>query len=735
MFRRLALVAFAAGLAFGAEKAPNPVQLAAQLESTDVAARRNATHELGKLGAKAVPALPALIKALDDADRQVWMNAVGAIAAIGPEARDAIPALIAEFDSKNASRQRGYYRDQVIVRMGYALTRIGPAAIPPLIEGLRSQDTMLRSGAARALGGMGAAANEAIPALIENLGHGDPGVKQEVVDALGAIGAAAKPKLVEALAWNEPGQRSTAALALGAMGRTAQDAAAPMLARLKAESDATVRVSLLTALPRVGADARLLVPALIDGMKDEHEPIRHAATNGLLTLSSARAQIVKELGALVRDANPAWSERAVYVLGRLGTSAGSAVPAILEVIAKQSPPSQKYLDALVQIGEPAVAPMLAAFEKAKPANLGRDHWVVQCLQQMGGLGAAPIARNLAHPSAAVRFLAVRSLAALGADAGAVVPGLLKALEDDDLHVRSAALAALVAVRTPLAQIEPHLVGAFASASPLMRAAAVESVVRLGEDGRAFHGKVIAALKDRDESVRSAVLEQLGPAYADAVPQLLPLLDEPARRGAAIEALGRIGVESKPAVPQFVKLLQSGAKPDRVRILAALERIGPAASEALPALEPARADPDPAVRIAAYQAMATVETRKTERVQALAAGLDDADRAVRQAVAGSLGRLGDQAADAFPKLVALAEKDSDRDYALPALGLLNVRDVPKLVGLLGNPTRDLQLFALRRLESLGRRARDAVPAIEPIARTSDYELSRAARRAMQSITNR
>ncbi len=726
----LAISALLASVVFAAEKAVDPAQLATQLVSPDVVARREASYELAKLGPKAKDALPALIKALDDGDKQVWTNAIAAVSAMGPDAKDAIPTLLADFDSKSASRQRSYYRDQVIVRTAYALTRIGPAAIPPLIDGLRSQDTMMRSGCARALGGMGPAAKDAVPALIENLGHGDAGVQADVIDALGSIGDTAKPKLIEALAWKEPRQRSTAALALGAMGKSAQDATAPMLAQLKTETDAAVRASLLTALPRLGADATL---ALIEGLKDEREPIRHAAINGLLTARSAQAQIVKALTALLRDPNPASSERAAYVLGRLGETAAPAVPAILEIIAKQTPAPQTYLDALVQIGEPAVTPMLVSFEKTDPASLTREHWVVKCLQQMGGLGAGQVARNLTHPSPSVRLLAARALVELGPDAESATPALLRALDDENLHVRAVALTALVAVHTPFAQLEPHLNAAFKNPSPAIRAAAVEAAVRLGSEGKEFHEKVIAALKDPDETVRKAAISQLGPDFAEAVPQLVTMLDDPTRRAAASEALGRIGAAAKPAVPRLVAVLANGTNDDRRRVLQALSHIGPAASEALPALGTARKDSDPAVRIAAYEATAAIETKKQDRVAALIAGLDDPDLAVRKAVAETIGKLTDQGADAFAKLVELTDRDTDREFALATLGQLRIRDVPKLVSLLQHPQRPVKLYACYQLDNLGRRAREAVPALETVARDPDQDLARIARKAIRSIT--
>src|SRR4030095_14517836 len=351
-----------------AAEAPLPVdKLVSQLETGDVATRRDASYYLMKLGPKAKDALPVLIKALDDQDKQVWSNSVSAIAAIGPEAKEAIPALIDDLDSKRGRGQRGFDKNQALVRSAYALTRIGPAAIPPLIQALGGDDTPLRAGAAKALGGMGPAAKEAIPALISNLKHADNDVQREGIEALVLIGADAKTPVIAALSSKESRERSAASMTLAGMGRSAQDAAPAMFDQLDKETDVTVRVSLLTALPKIGAEPKTLVPRLIDALKDQNDSIRHAAINGLLSFPSARKEIVDSLTALLRDPNKDMSQRAAYVVGRFGVAAASAVPVLLEIIAKQSPPDPVFIDALVQIGEPAVPQILTAAEKV-PLN-------------------------------------------------------------------------------------------------------------------------------------------------------------------------------------------------------------------------------------------------------------------------------------------------------------------------------------------------------------------------------
>ncbi len=718
-----------------AETTPSdPLRLAEQLAASDVRIRRDASYFLEKLGPKAKPALPALIRALDDPDKQVWSNAVSALANLGPDAAEAVPALLEDLDSrKSRASQRQSEREQTAFRTAYALSRIGSAAIPPLIDALRSDDTMLRAGAAKALGGMGPDARAAIPALLENLGHGDGAVTHEVADALGAIGPDALPKLVEALDWKESRQRSTAALALAAMGRAAASAASALLTRLDQESDPAVRVSLLTALPRVGTDPALLVPRLIDGLKDGTEAIRHAATNGLLTSRAAQKPIITALTTLLRDTDLALSQRAAYVLGRLGEAAAPAVPAIIE-LAQKKPPAA-YSDALVQIGEPAVAPLLAVAEQADPATLTREHWAAQCLAQMGGLATSPVMRSLAHPNPKVRLLATRVLAELGPDAEPAAPALLERLDDADLRVRGTALVALAAIPVPMQTLQPRLEAAFQDPAPALRGAAVEAALRLGPEGKNFQPAIAAALRDADPQVRAAALGALGPDSSAAIPTLLEMLRDPTLRAGAIDALGRIGPAARPAAAPLGEIVRTAARADRLHALAALTKLGPAAQEARAALDAARTDPDAAIRAAAIPALAQIESDPAARLAILTAGLEDPDLSVRRATAEAIGRLGEKAIDTAPKLVALLEVESDRAFAFAAFEQLPPRNVALLASLLTHARADVRIVACMKLGRMGRTAREAIPALEQLTRDRDEETARAARRALRAVNPR
>ncbi len=89
-----------------------------------------------------------------------------------------------------------------------------PGSIEILVEALKEKDGNVRSKAARALGGIGPAAKEAIPVLLEALRDREAHVRWDAARALGQIGAAAAEGLAAAVNDKDPVVRQIAADAL-----------------------------------------------------------------------------------------------------------------------------------------------------------------------------------------------------------------------------------------------------------------------------------------------------------------------------------------------------------------------------------------------------------------------------------------------------------------------------------------------------------------------------------------
>jgi HEAT repeat protein len=83
-----------------------------------------------------------------------------------------------------------------------ALGRIGPSAVPQLIEALRSRDSEARLQAAQVLARMGSDAKEAVPDLVRLLEDPDERIRKAATRTLGRIGpdaAEAVPVLMQKL--------------------------------------------------------------------------------------------------------------------------------------------------------------------------------------------------------------------------------------------------------------------------------------------------------------------------------------------------------------------------------------------------------------------------------------------------------------------------------------------------------------------------------------------------------
>ena len=155
-------------------------ELAGRLAKGDVASRRRAAMELGRIGDPKGAA--ALISALKDADETVRVNAILALGWM--QAKDAVPALVELAQGQDVRMKR---------RAAQALGQIGDArAVPALLPLVKDPDLFTADNAILALGWLKAKA--AVPELVRiatTLNPDNPdqrGMMLEAVRALGAIG-------------------------------------------------------------------------------------------------------------------------------------------------------------------------------------------------------------------------------------------------------------------------------------------------------------------------------------------------------------------------------------------------------------------------------------------------------------------------------------------------------------------------------------------------------------------
>jgi HEAT repeat protein len=184
--------------------------------------RARAAKDLGRLGWLAREALPALVAALNDEDPKVRETAAQAIGLMGPEALPTLVVMLAHDDK--------YVRRHAV----WALGKLGPLARPALSDlchTLKDNDPRTASGAAQALGSMGADAAEGVPALAEAMRGTNIVLCRLASKALSQIGPPALATLIAHLQHADPFVRGESALAIGWMGASARSAV-PFLARV-----------------------------------------------------------------------------------------------------------------------------------------------------------------------------------------------------------------------------------------------------------------------------------------------------------------------------------------------------------------------------------------------------------------------------------------------------------------------------------------------------------------------
>lgn len=148
-----------------------------------------------------------------------------------------------------------------------------------------------------------------------------------------------------------------------------------------------------------------------------------------------------------------------------------------------------------------------------------------------------------HQNPQVRVYAIQALGQIGADAGAAVPVLSRALKDTDKSVRQAAAQALN--RLGKAALVPYLVQGLSDPNPTIRYNSAHSLSRLGKDATAAVPHLIKTLQDEDMWVRLTAAYALGGIGVDAAPAMSALVDSLGDRDDSVRhsvayAIGNIG---------------------------------------------------------------------------------------------------------------------------------------------------------------------------------------------------
>jgi HEAT repeat protein len=379
----------------------------------------------------------------------------------------------------------------------------GPAAaVKALSKLLQDEDLELRAAAAHALGRMGDAGKQAMPSLASALNKEGA---EEFAAALNDLGPGDIPLwLAEAALHHDDAHDAYQALeSLGLRDKRL----APILEKGLTDANFDVQwyaAVLLADMEAKAAPARAALVRLL-----QEEPKREKRSDEFFSPNEVRAkaafalgcigaepdQTVRLLTAMLKHADPEIRIWSAIGLGRMGSRAKAAIPALIECLTDEkmillpggciysAHPDHSAATALVNIGEPALPALIGALD-AKQASVRRH--AADALWYFGPKAKPAVEsliRRLRDPEAEVRCKAANALGWIAPDGKEAVPSLEELLKDRNSNVRRAAAAALGNMGSVAESAVPALTKLLKATEEEVRAAAAQSLKEIEESKR------------------------------------------------------------------------------------------------------------------------------------------------------------------------------------------------------------------------------------------------------------
>jgi HEAT repeat protein/outer membrane protein assembly factor BamB len=219
------------------------------------------------------------------------------------------------------------------------IQRIGPPAIPLLVELLRHERDSIRRSAVDELIDLAPHTEWIQQALRRALRDEDAIVAGDAARALGALGMKASPSvaaLVNTLSHEDPYVRIYAAEALASIGPNAAKAT-NALAEALGDPAPGVRWAACEALASIGPAAQSAVPRLIEALEDEFLYVRIFAAGALGSIGPKARSAREALSAAAND--PTLRDEAEWALSRItGVTSGQPVESHVVRAASAAPP-------------------------------------------------------------------------------------------------------------------------------------------------------------------------------------------------------------------------------------------------------------------------------------------------------------------------------------------------------------------------------------------------------------
>jgi HEAT repeat protein/S1-C subfamily serine protease len=453
------------------------------------------------------------------------------------EARDFIEKTCKE---KNITWERADRK----VTAGYAT-----GDVAELAKMLGSPDAKVRARAAEAMAQMGPNAQLAVPDLVKLLKDPDPLCRTMAQKALEKIGAPAKSALPDLIAGlKDPSLivKAYAAEALGKLGPDARSAGPALLEAVK-DADVQVRRHAAGSLGKITYDDKEKMSATLNPLlKDDDKGVRVAAAESLATVAELPALI-----DLLKHRDMEARTFAAYGVGRLGTRAKTAIPALIEGFKSSTGKEARraIFDAFVLCGPTAKNGLpLYIDAMADPALRPPASLALAKLGPEAKPAVKVLAEALNDTNNTTRLNSINTLGKIGPDAKEAVPALARLLSQKGQGLRTPVLAALEQIGPAAAEAIGDLIPLLGESTQKVTGIQRDAILLEDTYNKDLHNKV------------TNVLAKIG---KDAVVPLRTRLTDNNKfiRLGAIVALGKIGPDAKSAANDLGVLAQTDRFPD------------------------------------------------------------------------------------------------------------------------------------------------------------------------------
>jgi HEAT repeat protein len=683
----------------------------AALAHKDVTLRRQAAETLGRMGARAKPAAPALTELLKDDDRLTRVKAAQALWWIDQRVAVVIPVLAESMQDKDVTVRRA---------ANTALYQIQPRpkeALPAFLAALKDEDALMRVQSAQAVWEIDHKADEVMPALLDVLKHSKDQMiaMNQALLVLGLMGAEAKeavPALIEILQTPNTPFMYQVSNALGQIGASAVGPLGEVLANK--ETPVTLLYPIIQALAQIGPEG---AEPLLKALEHENQVVRQNAIQALGRMGPGAKPAVPKLIEFLSGNDAGLRNSALWALNQLGLDGRAAIPALVENL--KSPEQYVVIQSIQAL-----------------RNMNPDSKVI----------VPALSDCLKSTNPTIRAYAADLIAAVDRENAAVMPVLIELLKQRNSE--ALALAALGHMGRAAKEAVPELVQLLrVPPQQVNRLTILQTISQIGPAATEAAPALLDLLKsDRDPNNRNYALAALKNIRGDAkevVPAMLALLNETNanmnEKHYAIDVLAAHGTEAKEAIPALQEMLK---RPDltRARAADALVQIAPDRAKELvyPAMEPWLSQ-QAFFSTPAAQVVLKFDKDNQKAIDALVQGLKDSGDYNRQNAADALAKTGANGKKAIPALKEALKDGAPNVRTRAALALWKIDNqsaeivLPLLLDeLKTKEPPHMRLVAIHAVAELGSDAKKVIPELLELRKHRDLGVRNAATEAIKKI---